>query len=236
MRSAPPLLACVLLLAACGASDEPRAAATATATVTVTASPAVDPAADERLAEQATLVLSDLPADWTEEGRNTGDDDSACEGFKFAQSDQTAQGSAPRFRGGPATHVLNRVYLFPDEPKAAQVKDAMGDTSTTARCFGESLAQALADEEGIDVGKVKAEQLNLRMDLGDDAAAASRVTIGLESKPVSSQMVVDLVAIRVGRGMSLLAFVQGVDPFDERVQRQVLEAAAGKLADAMSQE
>ena len=112
----------------------------------------------------------------------------------------------------------------------------MGDASTTARCFGESLAQALADEEGIDVGKVKAEPLNLRMDLGDDAAAAARVTIGLESKPVSSQMVVDLVAIRVGRGMSLLALVQGVDPFDERVQRQVLEAAAGKLADAISQE
>jgi hypothetical protein len=47
-------------------------------------------------------------------------------------------------------------------------------------------------------------------------------------------MVVDLVAMRVGRGMSLLAFVQGVEPFDERVQRQVLEAADGKLTDAMS--
>jgi hypothetical protein len=110
----------------------------------------------------------------------------------------------------------------------------MGSDSTTPGCFGESLAQALADDNGIEIGKVKAEPLKLRMDLGDDAAAASRITIGLESKPISSQMVVDLVAIRVGRGMSLLAFVQGVDPFDERVQRQVLEAADGKLTDAMS--
>ncbi len=234
MRSAPPILACVLLLAACGGSDERRAATPEAATVTVTASPTVDAEADARLAERATLALADMPADWTEEGRNTGDDDSECEGFKFAQGDQTAQGSAPRFKGGPATHVLNRVYLFPDEPKAAQVKDAMGSDSTTPGCFGESLAQALADENGIEIGKVKAEELNLRMDLGDDAAAASRISIGLESKPISSQMVVDLVAIRVGRGMSLLAFVQGVDPFDERVQRQVLEAADGKLTDAMS--
>jgi hypothetical protein len=233
MRSAPPILACVLLLAACGGSDERRAATPEAATVTVTASPTVDAQADARLAERATLALADMPADWTEEGRNTGDDDSECEGFKFAQGDQTAQGSAPRFKGGPATHVLNRVYLFPDEPKAAQVKDAMGSDSTTPSCFGESLAQALADENGIEIGKVKAEELNLRMDLGDDAAAASRITIGLDSKPISSQMVVDLVAIRVGRGMSLLAFVQGVDPFDERVQRQVLEAADGKLTDAM---
>jgi hypothetical protein len=234
MRSAPPILACVLLLAACGGSDERRAATPEAATVTVTASPTVDAEADARLAERATLALADMPADWTEEGRNTGDDDSECEGFKFAQGDQTAQGSAPRFKGGPATHVLNRVYLFPDEPKAAQVKDAMGSDSTTPGCFGESLAQALADENGIEIGKVKAEELNLRMDLGDDAAAASRISIGLESKPISSQMVVDLVAIRVGRGMSLLAFVQGVDPFDERVQRQVLEAADGKFTDAMS--
>jgi len=234
MRSAPPILACVVLLAACGGSDERRAATPEAATVTVTASPTADAEADARLAEQATLVLADMPADWTEEGRNTGDDDSECEGFKFAQDDQTAQGSAPRFKGGPATHVLNRVYLFPDEPKAAQVKDAMGDPSTTPGCFGESLAQALADENGIEIGKVNAEQLDLRMDLGDDAAAASRITIALQSKPISSQMVVDLVAIRVGRGMSLLAFVQGVEPFDESVQRQVLEAADGKLTDAMS--
>ena len=234
MRSAPPILACVLLLAACGGSDERRAAAPEAATVTVTASPTVDAEADARLAERATLVLADMPAEWTEEGRNTGDDDSECEGFKLAQDDQTAQGSAPRFKGGPATHVLNRVYLFPDEAKAAQVKDAMGSASTTPGCFGESLAQVLADENGIEIGKVKAEQLNLRVDLGDDAAAASRITIGLESKPISSQMVVDLVAFRVGRGMSLLAFVQGVEPFDERVQRQVLEAADGKLTDAMS--
>ena len=204
MRSAPPILACVLLLAACGGSDERRAATPGAATVTVTASPAADAdaEADARLAERATLALADMPADWTEAGRNTGDDDSECEGFKLAQGDQTAQGSAPRFKGGPASHVLNRVYLFPDEPKAAQVKDAMGSASTTPGCFGESLAQSLADEEGIEIGKVKAEPLNLPTDLGDDAAAASRITIGLESKPISSQMVVDLVAIRVGRGMS----------------------------------
>ena len=232
MRSAP-ILACALLLAACGGSDEPRAAAPSTATVSATPTPAFDPAADAELAEQATLGVDDLPADWSEQDRNTGEDDSEREGFKIAQSDETAHGSAPRFRAGPATHILNRVYLFPDEPTAARAKDAMGSTST-ARCFGESLAQALADEQGIDIGEVETEQLNLRVDLGDDAAASSRVTIGLESKPISSQMVLDVVAIRVGRGMSLLAFVQGVEPFDAKVQRQALQAAADKLADAMS--
>jgi hypothetical protein len=70
------------------------------------------------------------------------------------------------------------------------------------------------------------------MDLGDDAAAASRITIGLESKPISSQMVLDLAAIRVARAVSLVAFVQGVEPFDSAVRKDLLARAAKRLSNA----
>ncbi|MDA0180198.1 hypothetical protein OJ997_07825 [Solirubrobacter phytolaccae] len=215
MRTALLATLCALALPACGDGEQDEAAA----------------AGEFQAVESALLAISDFPDGWTESDRSTGDDDTTCEGMALAEKRQRARSTAPRFQGELTSNVLTRVYRFEDEAVAGEVVDALGGAGN-ASCIGEDLGRAVADgEETVELGELSAKPLSVGDGLGD-AAVATRVTMPLLSDAIDSQIILDFVSIRTGRAVAFVAFVQGVEPFDAALRKDLLARAAKRLGNA----
>lgn len=211
------------LTVACGGDDEPAAnrpgtsdatasaTATATTTATATPSPIIGRAGDRQAAEQSTLQLEDFPSGWTQDDKASSNR-ARCDAVTEARSTATGTADANRFNNGDTTQVQSTVYVFADE---AEATDAFANLSSkeTRACYAEQVTDAFSSQDELEIGEVRTGSLSL--DPLGDARAASRVTIPVSADGIDVDVLVDLVFIRVGRGLSLGLFVDTFSPFDE---------------------
>jgi hypothetical protein len=124
------------------------------------------------------------------------------------------------------------VYLFADEPAAEQAFTRFSEV-TTLRCFGEYFIRGLeATDEGLEIGRLR-DKLLEPADVGD-ARAGGRVTFPLKMNGQTIGFTLDVVFVRVGRGISLVAFVQGLAPPDGQLLDALTTISAKRLAQVLT--
>jgi hypothetical protein len=67
-----------------------------------------------------------------------------------------------------------------------------------------------------------------------DERDATRVAVALSAKQLKIDVIVDLVIVRTGRGLSLNLYVNVGEPFDEALRRHLTEVTVERLHDELN--
>ena len=225
-RTAVILLAAVLA-AACGDDgDDAVGSGDGSTTTSTDDGSTVDTAADQQAAEDAILVLSDMPAEWVDTDDDAGDahedadvayDEAFAEclgvDISLIESDESdgdaTADSAFEPPDGNAT-VRSDVQVNPTVSETQALITALtGDGVAT--CFQESL-EAFVDASGAaGVGEVSVEPLELGQ-VGDQSVAV-RVTFPIETDEGATVLVSDAVIAAKGRAIVQMEFGTEAQPF-----------------------
>jgi hypothetical protein len=204
-------MAVVITLAACG--DDDRATDTVAPSSTAPAAGSASDA-DQPAAEASLLRLSDFPSGWTAqpaESRTDAQDEAnrklaSCAGVSgtsmidfggaLARSDDFASGSQ--------TDQVNSVVAVAASADDARKRIADLGAPAVATCMHDVYEAALEDalsSEDVTVGDLTVARLNVAP--AGDEDIAFRITVPVEQNGAAAGTVfVDLVAVRVGRGVS----------------------------------
>jgi hypothetical protein len=199
-------------------------------TPTPTSTPTVDRVADTRVAKQAVIALADFPASWTEPDRSAPSK-VKCPAFRAARAQASGRAISPRFSHGEDTEADGAVYVFADEPAAQRAFAALSGKATR-RCYGAQAAQALVSTGRLTVGEVGTARLS--MDPLGDEQATSRLTLPVTGQGTHAEIYVDLVVVRVSRGVSAGLFIDTYSPFDEDLSRDLTAKQVRRLAHGLS--
>ena len=219
-------LACLPLLAfavGCGAEDQPRAAAAPAAKSTP------DKAADKRIAEGAALRLEDMPSGWVEAEAGP-DGDSPCKPVQAAGKLATAQHNSPRFNPGDGPTTLNSVHIFPDDATAQKGLELITSEETQA-CHAELVVGGLRSAEGVEVGEPTMREMSVEP-LGDQRQG-TRVTVPISGQAIELDMTIDLVFVRVGRGVTTNVFIDARGPFEPKLRDKLNATIVQRLTDGL---
>lgn len=215
------VLIMLLLLAGCGEGANEEAVGTSVSKQ--------QGEADRRLAEESALTIKDFPSGWSADDVSEGSD-YLCAGFAGAEQAMSGRSEAPGFSGEAGSGVLNKVYLFPDEAEAEQVFSVFAKPDTI-ECVGEELSDTLSEDEAKVADVVTA---SLGTPTVGDATAANRMTFVLNDGEQTYELVLDLVAIRKARGLSVLVFFHGLARFDEPLRNRLMRATANRLSERLA--
>ena len=111
--------------------------------------------------------------------------------------------------------------MFADESAAEEAFSGLSSKDTRL-CFGRSVSEGAADQGVVEVGDTKTAELSVDP-LGDERSA-SRITL-----PLSADVVIDLVFVRVGRAVSLNLFVDMFTAFDEDLRGDLTASSVKRL-------
>lgn len=205
------LLTLALCLTACSGGDkEPRDQDEAESSQSPSATPN---AADQAIAEDALLVLEDFPAGWQAQ---TSDDESElnkheiaeCIGVEYDElyDDSSADAESRTFISPEDVEVDHEIDIAADEAWATTAFEiASGDAfrACVAEEMEKVLIKAFEEEEGdVELGELAVNEMSF--DSFGDATTALRVTIPFETQGFSLEATLDIVAVRVGRGQSVV--------------------------------
>ena len=214
-------LACLPLAAlaiGCGSGDDKPSA---------TATPHRD---DKKAAKDATLKLSDFPSGWKGEP-SSEDRSSRCARVEEAKKLVSARTTSDSFSKSQATLAENAIYVFPAEDSAEKGFDLVSGQESQD-CYTQTVVKAFAGQSGVKVGRPRTSHPELES-VGDERDA-TRVAIGLSAKNVQIDVIVDLVIVRTGRGLSLNLYVNLAQPFDEALRRKLTAATVERLDSGVS--
>ena len=228
VRLAPTIGFVCLVLAGCGSGDDDPPDSGGGGTATATAAP-VDRASDERLAEEALLVLGDLPAYWTSVDQG-GADIPRCDAVRKVRETTTARGDSDRFAKGEGTGAQAAIYVFADEQAAEDGFTRLSSPETVA-CAADGLAGELARTSTGTVGR--AATAPLEIDAHGDQSDATRVTVPLSAAGIEADLHIDLLYVRTGRALSLGLFLNVGSPFDDALREQLTAIGVERLTDAL---
>jgi hypothetical protein len=217
------VLACLPLAAlaiACGSGDDKPAKPKATASR----------ADDMRVAKDATLKLKDFPPGWKGEP-SSEDRTSKCARVEETKKLVSARATSDSFSQGQTTLAENAIYVFPDEDTAKKGFQLVSGTDSQD-CYARIVVQAFASQPGVKVGTPRA--THPEMESVGDEHSATRVAVKLSSKQVGVDVVVDLVIVRTGRGISLSLYVNLQEPFDEALRVKLTSATVERLHDGLT--
>jgi hypothetical protein len=210
-------LAC-LLLVACGSDGDRGGSAARRA-----------PVPDRELAERARLTLEDFPSDWTAaapDARRTA----KCDAVDEAKRTASARARSPLFTRGENTETQTTIYLFADEQAAQHAFDGIS-AQETRDCYVKQLTAAI---NGSGRAKVRdVETTRLSIDPFGDEHDAARITVAFTANDVDADLVIDLIYVRVGRGLSLGLFRDVFSPLDEQLRAKLTATSADRLANAL---
>lgn len=233
----------IIGLAACGSSSTTTVTATTSPTTGTTTSPAPtttqtttgSAAADQRVARDAQLKLSDFPSGWEQKDRTQEAKAwAACQGVDAAKAAASARQTSPDFAERNHTYAGNFAYIYADVPTATR---AFGELSSehTRTCLGDALAKYLPGQvrEGAEIGKITTGQVAMQP-VGDERTL-TRLTVPLKANGLNVDVTLDLVFVRVGRGIAGLQFQDVLSPFDETLRTRLTTTAVDRLKTALAQ-
>jgi hypothetical protein len=213
-------LACLPLAAlviGCGSSGDDQPAAT----------PRVD---DAQVAKAATLKPADFPDGWKGES-TSADRTSQCARVKDAQKLVSARSTSQSFSRGQTTLAENAIYVFPSDAVARQGFTLVSGAESQA-CYTDTVLQAFSSQPGVKVGEPRTTHPELES-IGDEGDA-TRVAVALSAKQLKIDVIVDLVIVRSGRGLSLSLYVNVAEPFDEALRRHLTEVTVERVHDGLT--
>jgi len=203
----------------------------------------VDTAADQRAAEDAILVQSDVPAGWVDADDDTDDGlDEAeaaseaaladCLGVDpaFVESDETdGEPTADSMYGSPeGLSVASDVQVNSTASEGAEVMAALTEDGA-ADCYAagfEAYADASAPVEGL--GEVSVEALDFEP-VGD-GSAAFRVTIPVETDEGTTVFLTDVVLATKGRATVSMEFSSTTsEPWDTAEALRLTELVLDRI-------
>jgi hypothetical protein len=207
--------------------------AAATKTRSGTSQSAADMPADQRIANNARLRLSDLPAGWvagSAASRPTAD--APCPNLRRAAGWISAGKISPAFSvssGNPLT-AQTETYIYAD---TALAKHWFGEFSSrqTRACLARILRTELAtavELPGITLGKIRLRGISVAA-VGDQDSAF-RVTVPVFGSGVTLEVDVDVVFVRTGRGLEIFSLGALGRPFDPTLEGTVLNNVTARLA------
>jgi hypothetical protein len=190
-------------------------------------SPTANPsnAADQAIAEDSVLVLSDFPSGWEGKVSDSDDEDATdrriakCAGFDYETYYKSNSGDAESkdFTSSDDETISNEVTLQADETHAASSFDiASGDKFR--ECFEKEaqryIEKAAKDEGEKDFKIGKATINELSFDSFGDESVAYRLTIPVSGQGMDVDIYTDYIVIRVGRAETVVVAQSTFSPFD----------------------
>jgi len=226
------LLAAAILavpLAGCGdqrsstSTDDGHAAA---ATTTSTSRP------DDALVRAALVRLSDFPAGWT--ARPDDPNDFRCPATAAVESRPYAKSDRFQPANGQGA-VQHEVSVFASARAADAGLDALASPQTLA-CFARQGEQSVRRQvaAGTQVGHVTALRLANVAPSGDRTAGA-RLAYPVSANGTTTTIYEDFSFSRVGRGLSLFAFVTQGAPPDDTLTADLARRGARRLRTALGE-
>jgi hypothetical protein len=224
-------------LAGCGddSNNAPRPQGTTEATAATEPTP--DPDKDEAIARAAQFRLEDFPSGWQQSDEEPESEGADCDAIQDARNDVNARASSPSFAEGENTEAASTVYIFAD---AAQAQNAFDELSSqeTRECVGDEFADTVKeatkspagafDPDAVTVGEPATGRI--QVDSVGDYSDAGRVTLPLSAEGIDVDYAVDLVFVRVDRGIALLVFGDVLTPFDEELRSDLTSKVTRRLA------
>ena len=214
----------VIALSGCGSSS--------THTTTVTSAPATTntnaAAADERIASDAQLKLSDFPSGWQQkDSTQEAAAEAKCEGVDAAKAAASARAKSPNFERQNA-QAGNVIYVYADVPGATRAVGELSSQSTRT-CIGDALAKNLANQkpQGATFGKITSGQVSMTP-IGDERTAG-RLTIPISAQGTTVSACVDLVFVRTGRAVAVFTLLDALTPFDETLRDRLAKTVVDRL-------
>jgi hypothetical protein len=207
----------------------------AATTVALAASPATAGDDDEAIAKKAVLRASDLPDGWeADESADPDEDDPAegrvpeCEDIEAAidKGDRTPHADSPQFDDGDDPNgiaaVSSEVFVFP-KAKGAKRYLAPFKADAAADCLlgRAEVIPNILDAELVDLDVAGA---------GTDGVGYS-VLLTLDNEGVPFTFAVDVVVVRVGRGIVTFAAENADEPLP--IGPDLLRAVTGRLEEAL---
>jgi hypothetical protein len=189
--------------------------------------------ADQQIAERAALKPADAPRHWTvPKQRPSAEEGSPCPELTSSRTGATGAARARSFENGDFVAVSTAVYIYADEATAKRRLRAMS-ARRTIRCYAESVTDAFEEEEQLAVGDVT--RSSFKLEPVGDQRAGRRVTLEVDAGLVGEIDVnLELVFVRVGRGLALGFFVDALGPVDKTVRRDLTAKQVDRLQAALS--
>jgi hypothetical protein len=222
--------------AAAGVAPAVNAASTHSvgATRSGTSRSAAGVAIDRRIARDARLRLSDLPPGWTADPTaSTPITAAPCPGLSAARAAVSARTASPAFSlsAGDTRNAQSVADLYADTGTAKHWFAEITGRGTRA-CLVRMLRKALptALPSSITVGPITDPSLPVAP-IGDNDAAF-RLTVPLFSADsgMTTNIDVDLVFVRVGRGIAIFSLGGVGSPFDPALETTLVTSVADRFA------
>ena len=233
------VIAAALLIAGCGSSHKSADTATHSSTPTSATTPTAtaetrpEVPADHAIASGALLTLPDFPTGWQQQDQSGGKSSLTCTAIATARASLSGRATSPQFAKGSDDFVDDVVYVYPSA-SAAQTSFAGLSSPTDRLCIGKALGDQLAKAAASN-GSTKAtfgqpSSGALSISPVGDQSAAGRITIPYTVQGLNPDAVVDLVFVRVDRGIQILSFIGSAGAFDPTVESDLTRTAADRLA------
>lgn len=224
------LVGAVLVLGAtgCGGGGSKRNQS-GTTTVATTTTSAPDRAADKRVARGSQLKLADFPSGWVQQGSaQRSGPASKCPGVEAVKAETSARSTSPTFVRGAGPQVNASVYIFSDAANATQAFARLSGESTR-RCLAHTIgkAAASANQQGVQLGKVTTGELSMPP-VGSESAVG-RFTVPVMTNGANVSTFLDVVFVRVGRGIAIVNYADVSTPFGEALRNRLTRTLAGRL-------
>jgi hypothetical protein len=197
-------------------------------------------------AEKTFLKLEDFPTGWKQASAATTtpqelDLPSECQSPVLSRKqppDSIVQVDSPGFGNGAGLSVASRVIVFHDEGTARNYVDGINKfVETFDRCrqpLLEALGKASTPAENAQIADVTVERLSLDS-LGDQSIAL-RLTTSVEAQGATVLLRSDLLAVRVGRMVSLLGYLStSLATSDLSEEGRLARIVAARLKDAVNE-
>jgi hypothetical protein len=222
MRLAPILVVLVLLASSCGGGDS---ASETEATSDSGVETQINDA-DQTLAEASILRLSDFPTGWREVADDTPDE-GADECFKPDLEGVVVTGRAESqsFEHGEVTTATSMAAVYESPEDADTVLAKIADGS-----LAECVAEYLRDSSDSDVKVKNVEAAKLAFPALGDATDARQVVAELESEGLSPSAFFDMIAVKEGRALSLMMFLDVLSAFDPMEEERLAKDVVGRMA------
>ncbi len=232
------VVAAALLIAGCGSSHKSSDTAahtstpTSATTPTATAETRPELPADHAIAAGALLRLPDFPTGWQQQAQSGGKSSLTCPAIESARAAVSGRAPSPQFSKGSDDYVDDVAYVYPSV-SAAQASFARLSGPSARLCIGKAFGTQLAKAAASTPGKVTFGQPTtgvVSIPAFGDESAAGRITIPYTASGLKLDALIDLVFVRVDRGIQVLLFIGSSGALDSALESNLTRTAADRLA------